>query len=248
MRYIPPAKQGGATHMLGQDFLDQVNDLYHPAMGTEVVGPLLYTLVRTTRPRHVLEVGAGYTTLFILKALADNMRAVEAEKVQMAGGQTTYLPQYYRQPYQPVLHAIDTFGHPDSTAQKCEAKAKALGIDGALRLHNADFRGYAGRLPQAELPLDFVWLDCGGLPNYMAFQNEYWKLIDPNGGLLLIHSLVTNTQGQFFLSQLKLAQATNSFHAFEILSLLEPHKGVQNSVTMVRMISKLALNLYTDAS
>jgi hypothetical protein len=234
--------------MLGQDFLDQVNDLYHPSMGTEIVGPLLYTLVRTTRPRHVLEVGAGYTTLFILKALADNMRAVEAEKTAMATGQTTYLPQYYRNEYRPVLHAIDTFAHPQSTAQKCEVKAKALGIAGPLRLHNADFHGYASKLPPAELPLDFVWLDCGGLPNYMAFQNEYWKLIDPNGGLLLIHSLVTNLQGQFYLNQLKLAQATNSFHAFELLSLLEPHKGVQNSVTMVRMISKLALNLYTDAS
>lgn len=234
--------------MLGQDFLDQINDLYHPAMGTEIVGPLLYTLVRTTRPRHVLEVGAGYTTLFILKALADNMKAVEDEKAQIRSGQTTLLPQYYRTPYQPVLHAIDTFGHPQSTAQKTEAKAKALGIAGPLRLHNADFRGYAAQLPPAELPLDFVWLDCGGLPNYMAFQNEYWKLIDPNGGLLLIHSLVTNLQGQFYLNQLKLAQATNSFHAFELLSLLEPHKGVQNSVTMLRMVSKLALNLYTDAS
>jgi len=41
-------------------------------MGVENMGPLLYALVRFLKPRRVLEVGAGYTTLFILQALADN--------------------------------------------------------------------------------------------------------------------------------------------------------------------------------
>jgi hypothetical protein len=31
-----------------------------------------YSLVRFHKPRRVLEVGAGYTTLFILQALRDN--------------------------------------------------------------------------------------------------------------------------------------------------------------------------------
>jgi len=232
--------------MLGQDFLDQVHELYHPSMGTEVVGPLLYMLVRTIRPRRLLEVGAGYTTLFMLKALADNGRAIEQEKRVVGAGRSPLLAQYYQAEYRPVLHAIDTFAHPNSTARATEAKAKALGIAAPLQLHNADFRGYARNLPQGDMPLDFAWLDCGGLPNYLAFQGEYWKLIDPNGGLLLIHSLITNLQGQLYLGQLKLAQATTSFHAFEILSLLEPHKAVQNSVTMVRMTANLALNIYSE--
>ena len=38
-------------------------------MGAENLGPLLYTLVRFIKPQSVLEVGAGYTTLFLLQAL-----------------------------------------------------------------------------------------------------------------------------------------------------------------------------------
>ena len=36
------------------------------------MGPLLYSLIRFVKPRRVLEVGAGYTSLWILQALADN--------------------------------------------------------------------------------------------------------------------------------------------------------------------------------
>lgn len=41
-------------------------------MGVENMGPLLYSLIRFVKPRRILEVGAGYTTLFILQALKDN--------------------------------------------------------------------------------------------------------------------------------------------------------------------------------
>ena len=48
--------------------LDAVAPLARQHMGTENMGPLLYALVRFLKPRRVLEVGAGFTTLFILQA------------------------------------------------------------------------------------------------------------------------------------------------------------------------------------
>ena len=53
-------------------WLSHVRDLYNPHMGVEHVGPLLYSLIRMAKKRQVLEIGAGYTTLWILQALADN--------------------------------------------------------------------------------------------------------------------------------------------------------------------------------
>ena len=49
-----------------------VEPLRVPIMGTEAMAPLLYSLLRFTRPRTVVEGGCGYTTPFIAQALRDN--------------------------------------------------------------------------------------------------------------------------------------------------------------------------------
>ena len=60
----------GATRgaLYSAAWLDAVAPLARQHMGTENMGPLLYALVRFLKPRRVLEVGAGFTTLFILQA------------------------------------------------------------------------------------------------------------------------------------------------------------------------------------
>lgn len=45
--------------------------------GAENLGPMLYSLVRFTKPARVLEVGAGYTSMFLLQALEDNAAELE---------------------------------------------------------------------------------------------------------------------------------------------------------------------------
>ena len=45
---------------------------YRKEMGTESVGPLLRSLVRMVRPNRILEIGAGYTTPFLLEGLEKN--------------------------------------------------------------------------------------------------------------------------------------------------------------------------------
>lgn len=46
-------------------------------MGVENAGPLLYSFVRFTKCKNIVEVGAGYTTLFLLQALKDNEEEME---------------------------------------------------------------------------------------------------------------------------------------------------------------------------
>ena len=52
---------------------------YTPSSGTEHVAVLLYALARMTRPQVVVEYGSGYSTLWLLKALAENRRDADEE-------------------------------------------------------------------------------------------------------------------------------------------------------------------------
>ena len=53
-------------------FLSACRGAHDAHMGCENMGPLLYALCRFAKPRRVLEIGAGYTSLWLLQALADN--------------------------------------------------------------------------------------------------------------------------------------------------------------------------------
>jgi predicted O-methyltransferase YrrM len=223
--------------MIDEAFRAAAAPLASPKMGTEAVAPLLYDLVMLYRPRRVLEVGGGLSSLYLLKALADCDRATAAEAAAADKEGGLLNPAYYAAPPVPArLHMIDNLVHADTTAGKVIRTAKDLGIDGPLRVHEADFIGYADKLPKDELPFDMVWFDCGTIEYFQHFRRAYWPLVSRNGGLILIHSLATNFHGQMFLSELKLDQATKSFTEFELLTLIEPHKTRQNSVTLVRLI------------
>ncbi len=58
-------------------------DPYTATSGTEAIAHLLYAMVRMTRPRTIIEYGPGYTTMFLLQALADNAAAEAAERVEL---------------------------------------------------------------------------------------------------------------------------------------------------------------------
>jgi hypothetical protein len=92
----------------------------------------------------------------------------------------------------------------------------------------------------------------------VLLDHGYWDLVDPNGGVVLIHSTLTNASSREWLKRMKKiafesespsgtpsspmtdgdeGAATNHaslYGPFEVLSLLEPHKMRQNSVTMLR--------------
>ncbi len=236
-------------------FHEAVAPLLAPGMGTEQMGPLLYSLVRFTRPRSVLEVGLGYTSPYLAQALKDNIAEIAEDKTVLGEPdgdprKSLLSAEYYASPYAPTLHAIDDFSVESSSAGRVLEVLKTLGLDSLVASHEGDFRGFSRKMPRSSFPLDFVWFDCGGPPEYVDFLNEYWPLINQDHGLLLLHytywNLTVNFEGVdhtkaicgSIANEIKRQQMAAGFDArFEVLSLMEPHKTRQGSVTMVRKLA-----------
>lgn len=231
--------------MLDRDFLGTVEPLYSPVMGTEAMAPLLYSLIRFERPRNLLEVGAGYTTPFILKALADNTACFTRELNSGDQQGQAKVNDFYDQGYAPKLLCIDNDSHPDSTASKVMMVAQELQLEKYINIVFDSFEGYSKKLEQNAPPFDLVWFDCGGIVEYTFFVNEFWPYINPNGGLLLLHSTQTNLTLNHFIKSIKLRQATSEFNNMELIGFLEPHKQAQNSVTVIRRTSAGSERMYT---
>ncbi|MEQ8195878.1 MAG: class I SAM-dependent methyltransferase [Rhodospirillales bacterium] len=243
---------------LNGTLFDTAAELYAPGMGAEHVAPLLYSLVRMLRPHRVLEVGLGYTSPFLAQALADNRAEFDDDKEILDGRRddaerrAVLVPDYYEQDYEPRLVAIDDLSLAGSTAPKVREVLHRLELDGYVDFHNGDFRGFSKNIAPENLPFDFVWFDCGGPFEYIDFLNEYWPLINDNHGILLMHFTYwygdvadADTGAAYrahFLSpianEIKRQQLMHGYDSeFEVLSLLEPHKNRQGSVTMVRKLT-----------
>lgn len=251
---------------LDKRLFDAAEDLYTPGMGTEHVAPLLYSLVRMTRPRRVLEVGLGYTSPFLAQALMDNTEEITRDRRILSGQENNskrkevLVPEYYEEKYRPSLIAIDDMSLEGSTAPKVQETLKRLELDSLVDVHNGDFRGHSEKLELDQLPLDFVWFDCGGAQEYIEFIEEFWPLINCDHGILLLHFTywyadMAEEEGAshftHFLApianEIKRQQLEAGHDAeFEVLSLLEPHKSRQGSVTMVRKLNDYSLSRDED--
>jgi hypothetical protein len=240
---------------LDVNFYKAVEPLYYPGMGTEHVAPLLYSLIRMTRPRRVLEVGLGYTTPFIAQALVDNVGEFEADRHLLANPgedderRLVLAEEYHEGDYAPSHHAIDDFSDEGSSGQAALEVVRALNLESVIRIHQGDFRGHSLEMGEPAFPLDLVWFDCGGLVEYVDFIEEYWRLINPDHGMLLLHftysklSFVRDGVQDVKLicgpvaNEIKRQQMKAGINAtFEVLSLVEPHKHRQGSVTMIRKL------------
>ena len=73
--------------------------LYREGMGTENVGGFLRAMAQMLRPKNILEIGAGYTTPFLLEALVNNQRVYDDGNLE---------PSYFKNyVYDPKLVVID---------------------------------------------------------------------------------------------------------------------------------------------
>ena len=71
----------------------------------------------------------------------------------------------------------------------------------------------------------------------VASFEMYWPLVNPDGGVCVLHSTMNNHRNFRFVADLKLKQATSAFCDYEVISLVEPHKWQQNSCTLIRKVS-----------
>ncbi|MBK8975760.1 MAG: class I SAM-dependent methyltransferase [Planctomycetes bacterium] len=244
--------------MLDESFLAATAELYYPGMGTENVAPLLYSLVRMLKPRSCLEVGLGYTTPFLARALCDNDREGACDRALLAA--ETLTPAQRERvatlarghfegaaPRPTRLCTVDNFALGDFSDHQVLRVLTATGTAHKVELVRADFAAALEGIAGDWLPLDLVWFDCGGLPDAIRFLNACWPRVAQQHGTVLLHythfRYVHRAPGgeretmliDPLVSELKKRQALPGAR-FEVMSLLEPNKVHQSSVTMLRKL------------
>jgi tetratricopeptide (TPR) repeat protein len=189
---------------------------YRAGMGTENVASFLRSMAQMLRPKNILEIGAGYTTPFLLEALVNNERVYDDGNLEPA-----YFKNYL---YDPKLVVIDNMslgelGGKPGMNEIISSKYTEF-IEGS-------FEGKANKLREKYEAFDFVWFDCGGTAEYKNFIDEYWGICSD---YIFFHFTYTsgapNTNHDIILNNM-----TGNPSVFDII---EPHKSRQGSITMVR--------------
>jgi|SRR5579875_1749326 len=230
---------------------------YAPGSGTEHVATLLYALTRMARPLTVIERGSGYTTLFLLSALAENVADAQTETEELRrktaalgdletlklgiehpaiaswyvqGGRACAVdPGYYLQSERvPHLYSFEAHSEKHSYSKQMTRAVNKLGIGNYITcLRGCPFS--ASALPKHALPIDLAWNDDD---QYQEFFDELWPLLNPSGGLMIFHNTVAVPRWWECITAI-----IESHHAtgdLEVLTLVENHKINQNSCTIFR--------------
>lgn len=241
---------------LNDSFFELTERLFDPGMGTENIGVFLYSLVRMRRPRSVLAVGLGYSTMFLLKALSDNIDEAERDnhivngglddparkEVLLSGADITF-------PICAHLYGIDDFSINDDRLSALLKYIEEQNLSSLFTLYRGKFQEV--EIPNEIPPYGFVWVDCGHQLDYSEILNRYWPLLDSDGGLLALHYTyvdinVTTSEGEQtvviaspVINSAKQQLLESGMAAkFELLSVVEPHKLRQGSVTILRKLDE----------
>ncbi|ABP55172.1 hypothetical protein Strop_2728 [Salinispora tropica CNB-440] len=232
-----------------------------PGMGTEVVAPLLSNLIHMVRPTRVLEVGMGYTTLFLARALAEVDRAIEDERQALVEKTEPYLrdgrdldekwiettpallvPGFYNRRRATRFIAVDDLSDEHSSARRVGEALHEVGLADRVTVVNGQLRDCREALPEGFAPIDFAWVDAW---ECLYFFEHFWDLIDPDGGLLVMHYLMTYPEGEAILEYIADSQRLRAGE-FEVLSLLEGQKLRQNSLTVIRKTAGTKPKTYAE--
>ena len=194
----------------------EYKEFYRPGMGTENVGGLLRSLVQMCRPNRILEVGAGYTSPFLLEGIINN------EKIYDDGNlKDTYLDDLI---YDPKIVIIDNMEQGELLKKP---GMKELLASKYIDFIEGNFEDKADILFNKYGHFDFVWFDCGGPKEYQIFMDRYW---DKCSNYVLFHFTYTdgepNKKRETIIKNLK----SNPV----ILDIIEPHKKRQANITLVK--------------
>jgi predicted O-methyltransferase YrrM len=160
---------------------------------------LLYSLIRFTKRRRIVEVGAGYTTLWILQALKDNDIEMQRIKELDNEGRLKMLDYPFGTPAlndwdlstPSSLLCIDNCDHQRETASSAVRVAETLGLDSYIEFLRGDAFDALETHFSEEESIDLLWCDFGVGSRMAEYASNVWKFIKP-GGFLVCHSTLTN--------------------------------------------------------
>ena len=192
---------------------------FRRSMGTENVGPLLRTLVQMIRPQRILEVGAGYTTPFLLDGLKAN------DEIFDEGNLDPSYKKWHESNNDPRLVVIDTDPLPQHESKYVE------------HIHGK-FQGRSQELFEKYGEFDMIWFDCGDAQDYQDFLAEYWNICSH---YMIFH--YTFFQGQPTTAIDIISGSIDGYarlygaNNVQRIDILEPHKAGQGSITMLKKVS-----------
>jgi len=137
--------------------------------------------------------------------------------------------------YTPRLICVDNLSSPRTSALKAKSIVESLGFSDVVTFHHGDFWRYDLDSISAEhLPIDLMWVDLHTRLKdaHSLVEGSHWKRLNPNGGLLVIHDLLTTRGGQLlyeFFSQIRRNRSD-----VEIVGLLEPARLMQGDFVLIR--------------
>jgi len=243
-----------AGAMYSETFLGRAEKVYDMHMGCENMGPMLYALLRFVKPTNVLEIGAGYTTTFLLQALKDNEHELKryermreenscavmnsANGTRVPWSNDEYFVDRAKKRYRPSLHVVDNMAHEYTTAHLVTGDDE----DGILVFHDCDAfdEDLASTLASAIKFFDFMWIDLGAANRIDSFLKRFWFRVRP-GGYVAVHSTLTNSLSRAWLEKMRTLAKNggrnednlmSEYGLFSEMSFLEPHKLFQNSFTL----------------
>ena len=189
---------------------------FRPGMGTEVVAPFLRSMVQLLRPHRVLEIGAGYTTPFLLEGLVNNQQVFDDGNLDKQ-----YFQSYV---YEPRLVIID-----DMSLGELREKP---GMDAIINSPYVEFvegvfQGKSKQINKEYGDFDFVWFDCGGSAEYKIFMDEYWDICSD---YIFFHFTYSSGRPNELRDIIVNSMTGNP----TIFDIVEPHKRSQGSITMIQ--------------
>ena len=165
------------TDIFNKDFKEVLDNNFTEVV-TENVAPYLYFLIKTIRPKNIMEIGAGYSSVFFAKALADivaenkiDQKIIDQEKAEsnFVRRKNILNEKYEFNSYEPKLYIIDNFSKKLSvdTARPVERALKSLSLDKFVEFFEADAFNLQSvyQIVEPIKPIDFVFLDFGGRRN-----------------------------------------------------------------------------------
>lgn len=93
-----------------------------------------------------------------------------------------------------------------------------------------------------------MWIDLPvSVLNAMSLiEGEHWKLLNPDGGLLLIQCMLNSAGGLLLMKEFQIIQKRSAKPLFEMLGLIEPHKVIQNNVIMIKRVTAVKYEKIED--
>jgi hypothetical protein len=149
-------------------------------------------------------------------------------------------PGYYLNAYEPKLFCMDDLRNSESSAPMVLNVIERIGLSGYVSFHDRDFWASP---PQSifpdQLAFDLIWIDLPiGIRGMIELiQGDFWNCLRGDGGLLIIHDMMTTRGGQFLVDELKRQQKNTRFADFELVGFLEPQRLMQGDVVIIRKTS-----------